>query len=39
MLNAVLFTVREGVLESGSSPETENDSGLRSEKEVEGSEN
>lgn len=38
MLSAVLFTVREGVLESGSSPETENDSGL-SEKEVEGSEN
>lgn len=34
VLNAVLFTVREGMLESGSSIKTENDSGLCSEKEV-----
>lgn len=34
MLNTVLFTVREGVLQSGSSIGPENDSGLWSEKEV-----
>lgn len=34
MLNTVLFTVREGVLQSGSSMRPENDRGLCSEKEV-----